>query len=77
MMDALERRTRVLAERDSAGTRVTLRWLEGTQDLWLELRDPERQDPLVVRVEPERALDAFRHPYAYASRTLSALPLAA
>jgi hypothetical protein len=72
MMEVGRGRARVLAERDSAGARVTLRWLEGTQEVWLELRDPARQDPLVVAVEPERALDAFRHPYAYASRGVSA-----
>jgi hypothetical protein len=58
----------VLAQRDSAGTHVALLWLEGTRRVWIDVQEPESEDSLVAAVEPGRALDAFRHPYAYLSR---------
>ena len=58
-------RRRELAERSSGGTQVRLLWRQGTRQLWVEVRDPEEQ-MLAITVEPEQALDAFHHPYAYA-----------
>jgi hypothetical protein len=56
---------RELAERSSSGTRVRLLWRQGTRHLWVEVREPDER-MLAIPVEPERALDAFHHPYAYA-----------
>lgn len=59
-------RIRQLAERVSSGTRVQLLWRQGTRQLWLEVREPDMGEALVILVHPEQALDGFRHPYAYA-----------
>jgi hypothetical protein len=59
--------TRELAERDSAETRVTLLWREGTGKLWVRVHEHAQDVTLVIPVEPESALDAFHHPYVYAS----------
>ena len=56
---------RELAERTSNGTRVRLLWRQGTRHLWVEVREPDTV-VLAFTVQPERALDAFYHPYAYA-----------
>ena len=54
------------AARASNGTQVRLLWRRGTRQLWVEVREPERDRALVIPVRPQRALDAFHHPYAYA-----------
>ena len=59
-------RSRELAERASNGTQVRLLWRQGTRQVWVEVREPDDR-ALVIPVRPERALDAFHHPYAYAS----------
>lgn len=56
---------RELAERASSGTRVRLLWRQGTRQLWVELSQPASDQALAILVPPERALDAFHHPYAY------------
>ena len=58
-------RSRELTERFSSGTRVRLLWLPGTTNLWVEVREPDDR-VLAIPVQPERALDAFHHPFAYA-----------
>jgi hypothetical protein len=65
-MTAVHPRTRELAERASSGTRVRLLWREGTRQLWVEVRERGMDQALAIVVPPERALDAFHHPYAYA-----------
>lgn len=60
---------RELAERSASGTRVRLLWRQGTRHLWVEVREPDRDSALAILVPPERALDAFHHPYAYVGRT--------
>jgi len=67
-MDTAPTRIRVLAQRDSAGTRVALLWLEGTRRVWIEVQEPASEDAFVAAVDPARALDAFRHPYPYLGR---------
>ena len=57
---------RELAERSSSGTCVRLLWLHGTTVLWVEVREQDTDQALAILVPPERALDAFHHPYAYA-----------
>lgn len=65
-MRSVSSRTRELAERASSGTRVRLLWRQGTTQLWVEVREPGIDQALAIVVPPERALDAFHHPYAYA-----------
>jgi hypothetical protein len=54
---------------------MRLLWLKGTRELWVEIREPELDVTIVIPAEPERALEAFSHPYAYAAR--SAFPQSA
>jgi hypothetical protein len=65
--------SRELAERSSNGTQVRLLWRHGTRQLWVEVREPG-DGVLAIPVQPERALDAFHHPYAYAGSQSSRLP---
>jgi hypothetical protein len=65
-MTSVSSRTRELAERASSGTCVRLLWRQGTRLLWVEVREPEMDRALAILVPPERALDDFHHPYAYA-----------
>lgn len=65
-MTSASSRTRELAERASSGTRVRLLWRQGTRQLWVEVREPDMDQALAIVVAPERALDAFYHPFAYA-----------
>ena len=64
-MTSLRPRSRELAERSSNGMRVRLLWRQGTRQLWVEVREPDDR-VLAIPVQPERALDAFHHPYAFA-----------
>jgi hypothetical protein len=57
--------TRELAERMSSGAHVRLLWRQGTRQLWVEVWEAATDRALRIQVPPERALDAFRHPYAY------------
>jgi hypothetical protein len=66
-MTSVHPRHRELAERASNGTRVRLLWRQGTRQLWVEVQEPNSERALAIPVQPERALDAFDHPYAYAS----------
>jgi hypothetical protein len=65
---------RELARRESVGIEVTLLWRQGTRKLWLKVWETTLDVTLVIPVKPERALDAFHHPYAYASRPSGAGP---
>ena len=67
---------RELAERTSNGTLIRLCWREGTRDLWVEVWEPELDVTIEIPADPDCALDAFHHPYAYAAAH-DALPLAA
>jgi hypothetical protein len=58
---------RELAERTSNGTMTRLYWLEGTRQVWVEVYDRELGETMVIPAEPERALEAFHHPYAFAT----------
>ena len=65
-MTATREPIRELAERRSNGTLMRLLWLQGTRELWVEVYEPEFDLTIVIPAEPERALETFRHPYAYA-----------
>jgi hypothetical protein len=58
---------RELAESTSNGELVRLYWLHGTREVWVEVYDSELDLTIVIPAEPDRALDAFRDPYLYAS----------
>jgi hypothetical protein len=58
---------RELAERTSNGALTRLFWLQGTRQLWVEVFDPELDETIVIPAEPGRALEAFHHPYAFAT----------
>jgi hypothetical protein len=58
---------RELAESTSNGELVRLYWLDGTREVWVEIYDSELDLTIVIPAEPDRALDAFRDPYLYAS----------
>jgi hypothetical protein len=72
----IRKRIRELAERTSNGTLIRLYWLQGTRELWVELWERELDVTIEIPADPERALEVFHHPYAYASAH-NALPLAA
>jgi hypothetical protein len=76
-MTPTRKRTRELAERTSNGTLVRLFWLQGTRELWVEVCEPEFDVTFVIPAQPERALDAFHHPYAYAAAEAQARACAA
>ena len=66
-MNVTRPRNRELAERFSNGIHVRLLWRKETKQLWIEVREPDDDGVLAIPVRPEQALDAFRHPYAYAA----------
>ena len=72
-MTSVRQRGRELAERSSNGTQVRLLWRQGTRQLWVEVREPDDR-VLAIPVQPEQALDAFHHPYAYAGSLGLILP---
>jgi len=58
---------RELDTRRASGLEVTLFWLSGTDRLTISVRDASSSDDFELEVDPAHALDAFRHPYAYAA----------
>ncbi len=59
--------TRELAARESNGLHVLLLWHPRENDLTVEVEDVRIGDGFQLSVAPERALDAFYHPFAYAA----------
>ena len=67
-----------LASRESDGIEVTLLWDVAEDRLLLNVRDRRTGEWFVSAVGHADALDAFRHPFAYAARReASPLPAAA
>jgi hypothetical protein len=58
--------TRELAARESDGIHVLLLWHPRENALTVEVEDARIGDCFQLAVAPERALDAFHHPFAYA-----------
>ena len=58
---------RELAHRDNDGIEVVLFWNELTNDLTVSVSDQRTGAYFELAAEPERALDVFEHPYAYAA----------
>jgi hypothetical protein len=60
--------TRELAARDSDGIHVVLLWHPDENALTVSVDDTRAGDRFQVAVAPDRALDAFYHPFAYAAQ---------
>lgn len=55
-----------LDQRITGGSIVTLWWLEGTQDTYTTIDDPETGEFITLRTpEGKSAYDIFNHPYVY------------
>jgi len=59
--------TRELAARDSDGVHVVLLWHPHENTLTVSVEDARVGDRFQLAVAPDRALDAFYHPFAYAA----------
>jgi hypothetical protein len=59
--------TRELAARESDGLHVLLLWHPRENALTVQVEDDRLGDGFHLAVAPERALDAFYHPFAYAA----------
>jgi hypothetical protein len=59
--------TRELAVRENDGLQVLLLWHPGENALTVSVEDARVGDRFSLAVGPERALDAFYHPFAYAA----------
>ena len=62
-----ESTTRELAQRLSGSDEIVLLWLPRCDRVQVSVRDLDTGVGFHVEVAPARALDAFRHPYAYAA----------
>jgi hypothetical protein len=58
---------RELAVRDSDGVHVRLLWHPGDDGVSVSVEDARFGDRFQIAVAPDRALDAFYHPFAYAA----------
>ena len=59
--------TRELAARDTNGVHVLLLWHPAENAVSVSVEDERLGDRFEIAVAPDRALDAFYHPYAYAA----------
>jgi hypothetical protein len=64
---ALVPEARELALRESDGVRVVLLWHPRDDALTVAVEDARADQRFELAVERERALDAFYHPFAYAT----------
>lgn len=66
-MSSTTPQTRELAARDSDGIHVQLLWHPRENAVTVSVEDTRVGDCFQLAVAPERALDAFHHPFAYAA----------
>lgn len=66
-MSAETTRARELAARESDGIHVLLLWHPDDNALTVTVEDERVGDRFQLAVAPDRALDAFYHPFAYAA----------
>ena len=59
--------TRELAARESNGIQVVLLWHPDADALTVSVEDARVGDHFQLAVAPDRALDAFYHPFTYAA----------
>jgi hypothetical protein len=62
------KRTRELDFRSSDGLEVSLLWQPETNRISVSVFDAKTGDDFELDVDPAEAMDAFKHPYAYAAR---------
>jgi hypothetical protein len=67
LMSAPTLQTRELAARESDGIQVLLLWHPNDNALTVSVEDARFGDRFQLAVAPDRALDAFYHPFAYAA----------
>ena len=68
---------RELDSRSNDGIDVTLLWSPRTNRVWISVVDEKCGDWFEQDVHPALALDAFRHPFAYANRERDEYAIAA
>ena len=66
-MSPTARQTRELAARESDGIHVLLLWHPRENALTVSVEDARLGDRFQLAVAPDRALDAFYHPFAHAA----------
>ena len=66
---------RELARRVSGGMEIALYWSAADNSTTIEVWQPDSGETLAFAVPPERALDAFYHPFAHFALT-SGAPIA-
>jgi hypothetical protein len=66
-MTPATRTTRELASRENDGLHVLLLWHPAENALTVAVEDIHAGDRFRLAVAPDRALDAFYHPFAYAA----------
>jgi hypothetical protein len=66
-MSFRSRQARELAARESEGIQVLLLWHPHENTLTVSVEDARVGDRFQLAVAPDRALDAFYHPFAYAA----------
>ena len=64
------RTQRELAYRAGDGVEVTLFWHPGSGEVSVCVCDQRRGAYFVIEPDPDRALDAFYHPYSYESTSV-------
>jgi hypothetical protein len=60
---------RELARRTNDGIEVTLYWSKATSRVTIAVLDAHSGEGMEFDVDPGAALDAFKHPYAFAAAT--------
>lgn len=60
---------RELDSRNADGIEVALLWSKLTNRLWVSVIDTRSGESFELDVDSRNALDAFRHPFAYAVRS--------
>ena len=73
----METTTTDLAYRRDGGLEVALFWDRSTGDLSVLVADLPSGEAFELPVAPDRALEAFHHPFAYAASVGSSCPTAA
>lgn len=68
---------RELAHRTSDGIEVSLFWTKATNRVTIAVLDSRSDETLEFCVNGRDALDAFNHPYAYATTRRSPIPAGA
>ncbi|MGH3024394.1 MAG: hypothetical protein ACRDNI_12110 [Gaiellaceae bacterium] len=66
-MTSATTQARELAARESDGIHVLLLWHAPENTLTVSVEDARLGDRFQLAVAPDRALDAFYHPFAYAA----------